>query len=92
MSSIHAAKSQIAPLSRFICNGDVPIFKADGTSAGSAATAGTLLYDMGKNVFGALEEANTILRKVKRINSTTSYDVFYVKIGAGADANLARLF
>ena len=92
MASVIRAPAQVAPLGRFITNGAVPIFNAAGASAGADLAAGVLLYDMGKNVFGKLEENDTILRKVKQIVSATEYRVGYVKIGAGADANLARLF
>ena len=93
MASVVRAYAQVAPLGRFIARGPVSVFNADGSAAsGADITAGTVLHDMGKTVFGKLNENDTILRKVKHIISATSYRVVYVKIGAGADADLARLF
>lgn len=92
MTSVVRAYSQVAPLGRFIASGEVPVFNANSTPAGASVTAGAVFHDMGKTVFGKLPENDTILRKVKHIISATSYRVVYVKIGAGADADLARLF
>lgn len=74
MSSIHAAKSQIAPLKRYVAQGTAASdaiarnYDAEGNAYRTGIAAGTVFIDMGKNVVLA---NGAILRKVQLENAGT---------------------
>jgi len=92
MSSIHSAKSQVAPFKRYIATGSAQIYNADGTAKISAIPVNTVFEDMGKTV--VLANGN-VLRKVRRAlnfanDEATGY-IYLNQDGIGGAQNIACL-